>query len=106
MTDATWDDFVATTDPTGVVPAIIDAIADAITGSEEGWDDLTAASDTIADAPSDTDAVGDDATAQMDANLSLAADAVDSGDFSGAYDALSSAQDFNTVASDAYDADF
>jgi hypothetical protein len=105
MTDATWDDFVATTDPTGVVPAIIDAIADAITGSEEGWDDLTAASDTTA-APSDTDAVGDDATAQMDANLSLAADAVDSGDFSGAYDALSSAQDFNTVASDAYDADF
>ena len=96
MTDATWDDFLSSpevTDPTGVVPVIVDAITDAITGSDAGWDEWTAASD----------AVGDDATAHMDANLSLAADAVDSGDLSGAYDALSAAQGFNDVAGDAYD---
>lgn len=115
MTDATWDDFVSSPELTdaAIVPAVVEAIADAIVG-EETWDEWTAEAGTTttmdaatdADQPTDTDAVGDQATAEMDAELALASDLVGEGDFAGAYDAMSAAQGFNEVAGDAYDAGY
>lgn len=99
MTDATWDDFVSSPELTdaAIVPAVVEAVADAIVG-EETWDEWTA------EAGTGTDAVGDQATAEMDAELALASDLVGEGDFAGAYDAMNAAQGFNEVAGDAYDA--
>lgn len=116
MTDATWDDFVSSPELTdaAIVPAVVEAIADAIVG-EETWDEWTAeagatAADPVPDPdsaePTSTDAVGDQATAEMDAELALASDLVGEGDFAGAYDAMSAAQGFNEVAGDAYDAGY
>lgn len=114
MTDATWDDFVSSPEMTdgAIVPAVVEAIAEAIVG-EETWDEWTAEAGatttnaaTDADMPTDTDAVGDQATAEMDAELALASDLVGEGDFAGAYDAMNAAQGFNEVAGDAYDAGY